>query len=124
MIPKELLYTKEHEWVKFEGNIATIGITEFAQSALGDIVYVDVDTEGDNLNADEVFGSIEAVKTVSDLFTPLPGTIIKVNEDIETEPELVNNSPYDKGWIIKMELSKDVDLNDLLSAEEYKKLIE
>ena len=124
MIPKELLYTKEHEWVKFEGNIATIGITEFAQSALGDIVYVDVDTEGDNLNTDEVFGSIEAVKTVSDLFTPLPGTIIKVNEDIETEPELVNNSPYDKGWIIKMELSKDVDLNDLLSAEEYKKLIE
>ena len=124
MIPKELLYTKEHEWVKFEGNIATIGITEFAQSALGDIVYVDVDTEGDNLNADEVFGSIEAVKTVSDLFTPLPGTIIQVNEDIENEPELVNNSPYDKGWIVKMELSKDVDLSDLLSAEEYKNLIE
>lgn len=124
MVPKELLYTKEHEWVKLEGNIATIGITEFAQSALGDIVYVDVDTEGDVLNVDEVFGSIEAVKTVSDLFTPLPGTIIQVNEDIDNEPELVNTSPYDKGWIIKMELNKDVDLNDLLSAEEYKNLTE
>lgn len=122
-IPEDLLYTKEHEWVRFEGNIATVGITDFAQGQLGDIVYVDVDTEGDTLGANEVFGSIEAVKTVSDLFIPLPGRVLEVNEAIEDEPELVNNEPYDGGWIIKIELAEDVDLSGLLSPEEYKNLI-
>lgn len=127
MIPEDLKYTKEHEWVRFEGNIATVGITDFAQSALGDIVYVDVDTEGDSLDENEVFGSIEAVKTVSDLFIPLPGRVLEVNEAIEDEPELVNNEPYDGGWIIKVELAEDVmisGLYELLSPEEYKNLIE
>ncbi len=123
-IPEDLKYTKEHEWVRFEGNIATVGITDFAQGQLGDIVYVDVDTEGDTLEINEVFGSIEAVKTVSDLFIPLPGTVLEVNEAIEDEPELVNNEPYDGGWIIKIELAEDVDLSGLLSPEEYKNLIE
>jgi glycine cleavage system H protein len=124
MISEDLMYTKEHEWVRFEGNIATVGITDFAQGQLGDIVYVDVDTEGDTLGANEVFGSIEAVKTVSDLFIPLPGRVLEVNEAIEDEPELVNNEPYDGGWIIKIELAEDVDLSGLLSPEEYKNLIE
>ncbi len=123
MIPEELKYTKEHEWVRVDGNIATIGITDYAQSALGDIVYVDVDTVDDTLGADEIFGSIEAVKTVSDLFLPVSGVITELNEEIEDQPELVNSDPYGCGWIIKVEMSNDDELNDLLSAEEYKNLI-
>lgn len=131
MIPEDLKYTKEHEWIRLEPNenhdpfkIYTIGITDYAQSALGDIVYVDVDTVDDTLDADEVFGTIEAVKTVSDLFMPVGGTVIEFNEALEDNPELVNTDPYGEGWIIKVEMSNNVELNDLLSAEEYKNLIE
>lgn len=123
-IPQELKYTKDHEWVKIEGNIATIGVTDFAQSQLGDIVYVDVDTVDDSLDAEEVFGSIEAVKTVSDLFTPLSGLVIELNQDIEDQPELVNTDPYGDGWIIKIEMSNESEIEDLLSAEDYAKLTE
>src|SRR5574343_436977 len=105
--PSELKYTKDHEWVKLEGNIATVGITDFAQSELGDIVFVDVDTVDDDLNAGEVFGSVEAVKTVSDLYLPVSGKVIEFNEELEGEPELVNTDPYGKGWIVKVELSAD-----------------
>jgi len=123
-IPEELRYTREHEWVRIDGNIATIGITDYAQSALGDIVYVDVDTIDDTLGADEVFGTIEAVKTVSDLYLPVSGVITELNADIEDQPELVNSDPYGSGWIIKVEMSNDDELNDLLSAEEYRNLIQ
>lgn len=117
--PEKLKYTKDHEWVKIEGNIATVGITDFAQSELGDIVFVDVDTEGDDLDAGEVFGSVEAVKTVSDLFLPIAGNVTEVNEALEDEPELLNTDPYGKGWIIKIELKDGADQSELLSAEEY-----
>lgn len=117
--PTELKYTKDHEWVKIEGNVATVGITDFAQGELGDIVFVDVDTVDDELSAGEVFGSVEAVKTVSDLYLPLSGKIIEFNEDLGDEPELVNTDPYGKGWIIKIELSDDADQSELLSAEYY-----
>lgn len=123
-IPEELRYTREHEWVRVDGNIATIGITDYAQSALGDIVYVDVDTIDDTLGADEVFGTIEAVKTVSDLYLPVSGVITELNADIEDQPELVNSDPYGSGWIIKVEMSNDDELNELLTAEEYRNLIE
>lgn len=119
-IPAELKYTKDHEWVRIEGNIATVGITDFAQGELGDIVYVDVDTEGEELEAEEVFGSVEAVKTVSDLFLPISGKVIEINADLEDAPELVNSDPYGKGWIIKVEISEDADQSALLSADEYK----
>lgn len=122
-IPKNLKYTKDHEWVKIDGNIATIGITYFAQSELGDIVFVEVDTEGEVLESEEVFGTIEAVKTVSDLFMPISGEVIEFNENLEDSPELINSSPYDEGWIIKSTLSEDADLEGLLSAEEYNNLI-
>ena len=122
-IPENLKYTKDHEWVKFDGDIATIGITSFAQSELGDIVFVEVDTEGELLDAEEVFGTIEAVKTVSDLFMPVSGEVLEFNEDLEDSPELINSSPYDEGWIIKTTISDDTDLSSLLSAEEYKNLI-
>ena len=122
-IPENLKYTKDHEWVKFDGDIATIGITSFAQSELGDIVFVEVDTEGELLDAEEVFGTIEAVKTVSDLFMPIGGEVLEFNEDLEDSPELINSSPYDEGWIIKSTISDDTDLSSLLSAEEYKNLI-
>ncbi len=122
-IPAELKYTKDHEWVKIEGNIATVGITDFAQGELGDIVFVDVDTEGEDLDAEEVFGSVEAVKTVSDLFLPVAGTVAEFNEALEDEPELLNTDPYGKGWIIKVELGDDVDTSGLLSAEDYKAII-
>ena len=105
-IPSNLLYTKDHEWVSINDNIATIGITNFAQGELGDIVYVEVETEGEELNSEEVFGSIEAVKTVSDLFMPLSGEIIEFNEELETQPELVNSDPYEAGWIIKIQMNK------------------
>ncbi|GAB1345258.1 glycine cleavage system protein GcvH [Cloacibacterium sp. Arc13] len=121
--PSELKYTKDHEWVKLEGNVATVGITDFAQSELGDIVFVDVDTVDDDLNAGEVFGSVEAVKTVSDLYLPVSGKVIEFNEELEGEPELVNTDPYGKGWIVKVELSEGADQSELLTAEQYQELI-
>ena len=121
--PSELKYTKDHEWVKLEGNVATVGITDFAQSELGDIVFVDVDTVDDDLNAGEVFGSVEAEKTVSDLYLPVSGKVIEFNEELEGEPELVNTDPYGKGWIVKVELSEGADQSELLTAEQYQELI-
>ena len=122
-IPENLKYTKDHEWLKVDDNVATIGITEFAQGELGDIVFVEVDTEGESLDMEEVFGTIEAVKTVSDLFMPITGEVTEFNETLEDEPELINSSPYDKGWIVKVEISDLSELDNLLSAEEYKNLI-
>lgn len=123
-IPSELKYTKDHEWVKIEGDTAIIGITDFAQSELGDIVYVDVDTLDETVEIEAVFGSVEAVKTVSDLFMPLTGEIIEFNETLEDEPELVNTNPYEAGWMIKVKISDTTQLEGLLSADDYKKLIE
>lgn len=120
--PEELKYTKDHEWVRIEDGIATIGITEFAQRELGDIVYVEVETVGETISAGEVFGTVEAVKTVSDLFMPVEGEIIEFNEELESSPELVNDSPYGDGWMIKVKLSGDLP-DDLLSAAEYSELI-
>ena len=122
-IPENLKYTKDHEWLKVEDNVATIGITEFAQGELGDIVFVEVDTEGESLDLEEVFGTIEAVKTVSDLFMPISGEVTEFNETLEDEPELINSSPYDKGWIVKVNIADVSELDSLLSAEEYKNLI-
>ena len=122
-IPAELKYTKDHEWVKIEGNIAVVGITDHAQSELGDIVYVDVDTVGDEVEAGVVFGSVEAVKTVADLFLPVSGVVSELNEALEDEPELVNTDPYGKGWIVKVEIAEDADLSELLTAEQYQELI-
>ncbi|MRJ10257.1 glycine cleavage system protein GcvH [Ornithobacterium rhinotracheale] len=120
-VPSELKYSKDHEWVKIEGDVATIGITDYAQSELGDIVFVDVDSEGDELSAGDVFGSIEAVKTVSDLFMPIAGEVIELNEALDDEPELVNQDPYGKGWIIKVKVT-DADTSELLDAEAYKEI--
>lgn len=122
-IPQDLKYSKDHEWVKVEGDIATIGITDFAQSELGDIVYVDVDSEGDDLQAEEVFGSIEAVKTVSDLFMPLSGEVIEINPILENEPEKINSDPYGDGWIIKVKVSDTTELDNLLDAKSYQELV-
>ena len=122
-IPAELKYTKDHEWVKIEGNVAVVGITDFAQSELGDIVFVDVDSVDDELAAGEVFGSVEAVKTVSDLYLPLSGKVIEFNEALEDEPELINTDPYDKGWIIKVEIAVDADQSELLTSDQYKEII-
>jgi len=121
--PADLKYTKDHEWVKIEGDIATIGITDFAQSELGDIVYVEIETVGDTLDRDEVFGTVEAVKTVSDLFLPLTGEIIEFNETLESEPELVNTDPYGEGWMIKLKIATTDEIEDLLDDEAYKSLI-
>ncbi len=121
--PDNLKYTKDHEWVKIDGDIATIGITDFAQGELGDIVYVEIETEGEELDKEEVFGSVEAVKTVSDLFMPLSGEIIEINEDLLDAPETVNNDPYEAGWMIKIKLSDVSEADELLSAEDYKALI-
>ncbi len=121
--PAELKYTKDHEWIKIEGNVATIGVTAFAQGELGDIVFVDVESVDEELNAGDVFGSVEAVKTVSDLYLPVTGKVIEFNEALEDEPELVNNDPYGKGWIIKLEVSADLDQSELLTAEQYQELI-
>jgi glycine cleavage system H protein len=118
-VPAELKYTKEHEWVKIEGNIATIGVTDFAQSELGDIVYVEIETEGEDLNQDEVFGSVEAVKTVSDLFMPLSGKILEFNSELEADPEVVNKDPYGKGWMVKIKISNESEIESLMSADEY-----
>lgn len=120
--PKELKYTKDHEWVRIEGNTATIGITEFAQRELGDIVYVEVETVGETIEAGEVFGTVEAVKTVSDLFMPLSGEITEFNEELESSPELVNESPYERGWMIKVKVIGELPA-DLLDAETYGELV-
>ena len=118
--PAELKYTKDHEWVKVDGDIATVGITEFAQSELGDIVFVEIETEGEELDREEVFGSVEAVKTVSDLFMPLTGEVVEFNTGIEEKPELVNQDPYGKGWMIKIKMSNPSEVDDLLDADAYK----
>jgi glycine cleavage system H protein len=120
-IPQDLKYTKDHEWVKIEGDIATIGITDFAQSELGDIVYVEVETVGDSLDAEEVFGTVEAVKTVSDLFMPIAGEVTELNEKLTDEPELVNSDPYGDGWMVKVKISGDT--SSLMSADEYAELV-
>ncbi len=122
-IPSELKYTKDHEWVKIEGDTAVIGITDFAQGELGDIVYVDVDTLDETVEIEEVFGSVEAVKTVSDLFMPLTGEVVEFNEELEDEPELVNSDPYGKGWMIKVKIADTAQLEGLLSADAYRDLI-
>lgn len=122
-IPSNLKYTKDHEWIKIEDDIATIGITDFAQSELGDIVYVDVDTLDETVEVEAVFGSVEAVKTVSDLFMPLTGEIIELNEALEDDPELVNTDPYEAGWMIKVKISDLSQVNNLLDAEAYQELI-
>ena len=121
--PENLKYTKDHEWVLVEGNTAKVGITDFAQGELGEIVYVEIETEGETLEKEEVFGTIEAVKTVSDLFMPLSGEIIEFNENLESNPEAVNEDPYNEGWMIKMTISDEGELSDLLSADDYKELI-
>ncbi|MGV8994990.1 MAG: glycine cleavage system protein GcvH [Flavobacterium sp.] len=122
-LPEQLKYTKDHEWISLDGDVATIGITDFAQKELGDIVYVEVETLDQDMEADEVFGTVEAVKTVSDLFLPLSGTIIEFNEELETTPEEVNADPYGKGWMIKVKVTDVADFDNLMSAEDYKKLI-
>ena len=122
-IPQNLKYTKDHEWVVVEGDIATIGITDFAQSELGDIVFVDITTEGETLDHEEVFGSVEAVKTVSDLFMPISGEIIELNEKLDGDPELVNSDPYGDGWMIKVKITDASQVNDLLDAAAYEALI-
>lgn len=121
--PSNLRYTKDHEWILLEGNIATIGITEFAQRELGDIVFVDISTVGKTMEAEEVFGTVEAVKTVSDLFLPVAGTINEVNQDLEGEPELVNSDPYGDGWMVKMTVKNPADVNALLDAAAYQALV-
>jgi glycine cleavage system H protein len=123
MNPTNLKYTKDHEWVSLQGDIATVGITHFAQNELGDIVFVEIETVGETIEQDEVFGTVEAVKTVSDLFLPMSGEIIELNADLESNPELVNEDPYGKGWMIKVKVSNPAEWDNLLSAEEYEKLI-
>ena len=122
-IPSDLKYTKDHEWVKVEGDIATVGITDFAQGELGDIVYVEVETVDETLEAEEIFGTVEAVKTVSDLFLPVSGEIIEFNESLEDEPEKVNSDPYGEGWMVKVKMSDVSQLDDLLDADAYKELV-
>ncbi len=121
--PKELKYTKDHEWAKVEGDVVLVGITDYAQKELGEIVYVDIDTVGEELNAEDVFGSIEAVKTVSDLLLPIEGEILEVNEELEDAPELVNEDPYGKGWLVKIRPANIEDLDSLQSADEYQAFI-
>jgi glycine cleavage system H protein len=122
-IPSELMYTKDHEWIKIEGDVATIGITDFAQSELGDIVYVEVETVDETMDQEEVFGTVEAVKTVSDLFLPLTGEITAFNDQLEEDPELVNSDPYGEGWMIKMKFTDASQIEGLLSSEAYKELV-
>ena len=121
--PSNLKYTKDHEWASLDGDIATIGITDFAQKELGDIVYVEVDTLDQTLDQDEIFGTVEAVKTVSDLFLPLAGEIVEFNEELEVTPEMVNSDPYGKGWMIKVKVNNPADFDALLSADDYKALV-
>ena len=122
-IPAELKYTKDHEWVRMDGDIAIVGITAFAQGELGDIVYVEIETVGESLDREEVFGSIEAVKTVSDLFMPIAGKVLEKNNAIDTNPEVVNKDPYNEGWLIKIEMTNPADVNELLDASAYKALL-
>jgi len=122
-VPQNLKYTKDHEWVSVDGDIATIGITDFAQSELGDIVYVEIETEGETLDQEEVFGSVEAVKTVSDLFMPVSGEIIEFNGDLDKDPELVNSDPYGKGWMIKVKMTNAAEVDALLDAAGYTALV-
>lgn len=122
-VPAELKYTKDHEWIKIDGDVITVGITDFAQGELGDIVYVEVESLDETLDAEEVFGTVEAVKTVSDLFLPVSGKIIEFNEKLEDEPELVNSDPYGEGWMIKLKCSDTSQLEDLLSSDDYKAII-
>ena len=123
-IPADLKYTKDHEWVRIEDNVVVVGVSDYAQSQLGDVVFMDVQTEGDSLLQGEVFGAIEAVKTVADLYMPLSGEIVTFNSDLESAPESVNKDPYGSGWIIKVKISKPAELDSLLNAEAYKALIE
>lgn len=122
-VPENLKYTKDHEWIKVEGDVATIGVTEFAQGELGDIVYVEIETEGESLDIEEVFGSVEAVKTVSDLFMPVSGEVAEFNESLEANPEVVNSDPYGDGWMIKVKMSDLSQVDDLLDAAAYAELI-
>lgn len=122
-IPSELKYTKDHEWVKVDGDVATIGITDFAQGELGDIVYVEVETEGDSLDQEATFGTVEAVKTVSDLFMPISGEVLEFNKGLEKNPETVNTDPYGAGWMIKVKMTNSAELGGLLSADQYKALV-
>lgn len=122
-VPENLKYTKEHEWVKIEGDVATIGITDFAQGELGDIVYVEIETVGETLAAEDVFGTVEAVKTVSDLFMPVSGEVTELNSGIDADPEVVNRDPYGAGWMIKVKMTDPSEASSLLSASEYKDLI-
>ena len=121
--PENLKYTKDHEWVRVEGNVAYVGITDFAQGELGDIVYVEIETEGEELSHEEIFGTVEAVKTVSDLFMPVSGKVLEVNPALVTNPEGVNKDPYGQGWMIKVEMKNAAELNNLLNAADYKTLI-
>lgn len=123
-IPEELKFTNDHEWIKIDGDEALVGITDFAQKELGDIVFIEVETEGEELEKEETFGTIEAVKTVSDMFMPLSGKVIKFNEDLENAPELINQDPYGKGWIIKIKISNPDEVNDLLDSTQYKEVVE
>ena len=122
-IPSNLYYTKEHEWIRVEGNVAFVGITDYAQSELGEIVFVDINTEGETLAQGDVFGSVEAVKTVSDLNMPVSGEVLEINEEINDQPELVNNDPYGEGWMIKISVANPAELDTLLDAEAYQALI-
>ena len=123
-IPENLKYTKDHEWIKVNGDEAYVGITDYAQNELGDIVFVEIETEGENLDKEEVFGTVEAVKTVSDIFMPLSGEVMEVNPKLEDSPEIVNKDPYGEGWLIKVKISDKSELDDLLEASKYKELIE
>lgn len=122
-VPENLKFTKDHEWVLIDGDVAIVGITEFAQGELGDIVFVEIETEDEDLEKEEVFGTIEAVKTVSDLYMPVAGKVIEVNEELEDQPDLVNKEPYEGGWMIKIKVANPAELDDLLSADQYKELI-
>ena len=121
--PEDLKYTKEHEWVKVDGDVVTVGITEFAQGELGDIVFVEIETEGESFDKEEVFGTIEAVKTVSDLFMPVSGEIVEVNESLQDAPESVNENPYDDGWMVKIKLSNASELDDLMDSSAYSEMV-
>ena len=122
-VPSDLRYTADHEWVNIDGDIATVGVTDFAQGELGDIVFIEVETEGEELDAEDVFGTIEAIKTVADLYIPVSGKVIAINEELESNPELINSNPYDKGWVIKIELNNLSELDTLLDNNQYEKLI-
>ena len=122
--PNDVKYTKDHEWLRIDGDEAFVGITHFAQSELGDIVFIDVDTEGESLEKEEVFGSVEAVKTVSDLFMPINGEVLEFNTNLEDNPELINSDPYGEGWIIRVSVSNADELEELLNSDEYKKLVD